>query len=465
MNFIKKILNIFKGEPEAFSMGALVSPVDPRNIPASSFIPEATMPESFDLEDVGEVTNQGNKPKCTGASTRLSFNRIYKKNGIDFDMSDDDAYESAKKIDGIPDMDGTYPTVMAKVLTKVGVCSSRTYHNGSTSEKEAERAIYRLKGYAFVSSDFRAICNAIFAGNIVHASLETDSSWWYGNLSKVIKALGRHYISFTGFTFSEEILRGQNSWGISWIGYIAGIFNPKIKAGCFEIKWEDIKDSAIDLIIFADVPDELLKKTEKLEYRFTETMKFGSSGFEVIKLQERLISELYLTGKADGKFGRNTQTAVTLFQKTHNVYQDGICGAMTRAILNKRAIDVIPVFAKAIQAHEGYFKGSRSFRNNSPANFKTGGTLTPYMTKLGGVSLDAQHFVVFPTYEVGFNALCVFLRDACLGKLSSYQPTMTLYEFFQKYAPSSDNNDPKNYAVQVAKKVGCSIDTKLSEML
>jgi hypothetical protein len=31
---------------------------------------------------------------------------------------------------------------------------------------------------------------------------------------------------------------------------------------------------------------------------------------------------------------------------------------------------------------------------------------------------------------------------------------MSLYDFFSKYAPSSDNNNPKAYAESVAKQLG-----------
>lgn len=54
-----------------------------------------------------------------------------------------------------------------------------------------------------------------------------------------------------------------------------------------------------------------------------KTIKFGDSGFEVIKLQE--ILEI----KADGEFGMNTHEAVIAFQKEHNLVADGIVGPVT----------------------------------------------------------------------------------------------------------------------------------------
>ena len=58
-------------------------------------------------------------------------------------------------------------------------------------------------------------------------------------------------------------------------------------------------------------------------------LKYGSEGSEVANLQERLITLGYLTGSADGKFGKNTKTAVKNFQKKNDLDADGIAGQMT----------------------------------------------------------------------------------------------------------------------------------------
>ncbi|MFP5263752.1 MAG: hypothetical protein ACLGJB_17870 [Blastocatellia bacterium] len=117
-------------------------------------------------------------------------------------------------------------------------------------------------------------------------------------------------------------------------------------------------------------------------------------------------------------------------------------------------------FAKAIQTHEGYFKGSRSYRNNNPANFR----YTPYTKTLGATGKDAIGFCIFPSYPVGFNALRVFLKDACSDRLKSYKGTMNLYQFFEVYAPSFEN-DSKAYAEFVANYLGIPADTQIKTFL
>ena len=59
----------------------------------------------------------------------------------------------------------------------------------------------------------------------------------------------------------------------------------------------------------------------------------GASGEEVRRLQTRLKDLGFYTGDIDGAFGKGTKSAVTLFQKQHDLEADGIAGAMTLKML------------------------------------------------------------------------------------------------------------------------------------
>ena len=113
-------------------------------------------------------------------------------------------------------------------------------------------------------------------------------------------------------------------------------------------------------------------------------------------------------------------------------------------VLKKKAIKK---WALAIKEFEGWYIGSRSHRNNNPGNLK--------FSKFQ-IGEDEGGFSIFKTYEDGFKALIFQLELAISGKSRYYKPTMTLLEFFEIYAPSSDNNEPKRYAEFVAHRLGCS---------
>ncbi len=59
------------------------------------------------------------------------------------------------------------------------------------------------------------------------------------------------------------------------------------------------------------------------------TLRQGDSGSEVIALQARLIALGFLTGKADGKYGMATASAVVAFQRANGLVRDGVAGPTT----------------------------------------------------------------------------------------------------------------------------------------
>ena len=87
--------------------------------------------------------------------------------------------------------------------------------------------------------------------------------------------------------------------------------------------------------------DELIALMELLESEIEsrnlsaplQTLQNGSSGDDVLKLQQRLISLGYLSGSADGAFGNKTAEAVKLFQLEVGLNATGIADPDTQAIL------------------------------------------------------------------------------------------------------------------------------------
>lgn len=118
----------------------------------------------------------------------------------------------------------------------------------------------------------------------------------------------------------------------------------------------------------------------------------------------------------------------------------------------------IIAWAGAVKEHEGWYPGSRSYRNNNPANAK-------FVGQKNTVGRDDKGFAIFKSYQDGLNYLCTILYNAAAGKSKVYRPNMTLLEWAQTYAPASDNNDSDRYAQVVAAKIGVSVNTKLKDLL
>lgn len=136
----------------------------------------------------------------------------------------------------------------------------------------------------------------------------------------------------------------------------------------------------------------------------------------------------------------------------------------------KPAVTLLVPFCQAIQSREGYYApgqhklyptGTPAWRNKNPGNIKYG----PFAKANGAAGQDTSGFAIFPTYDVGFAALMTLVRNAASGKSTLYEPTMTFLEFFQTYAPAADNNDPKSYAQEVARKLGVDINYQIKNLL
>lgn len=78
-----------------------------------------------------------------------------------------------------------------------------------------------------------------------------------------------------------------------------------------------------------------LKSSSSSASTGTNTLRFGSKGEEVRKIQNYLNSIGYSVGTADGVFGNNTKNAVIVFQKDSSLTPDGVVGVKTREALNK----------------------------------------------------------------------------------------------------------------------------------
>lgn len=117
----------------------------------------------------------------------------------------------------------------------------------------------------------------------------------------------------------------------------------------------------------------------------------------------------------------------------------------SRALLDKMCL--------AIADFEGG-PGDLNYRNRNPGNLR----------KWPGRPIR-NGFAVFDTWEQGMSALRQLITLAAMGKSQSYHPNMTLLQFFEKYAPSSDGNHPFTYASFVAKRMGVPISFQIKSLL
>lgn len=71
------------------------------------------------------------------------------------------------------------------------------------------------------------------------------------------------------------------------------------------------------------------------------TLRLGSTGSDVVQLQQALNQRGYSVGTPDGKFGPKTETAVRSFQKDNKLKVDGIAGNGTQTALYNQAQPIV----------------------------------------------------------------------------------------------------------------------------
>lgn len=123
-------------------------------------------------------------------------------------------------------------------------------------------------------------------------------------------------------------------------------------------------------------------------------------------------------------------------------------------------------FCKAIEWYEGYYppganpeypNGTLAWRNRNPGNLR-------YAKQARAIGKDKNGFAVFKTYQDGFGTLVEMVNRAIKGKSTVYSPQMTFQQYFAKYAPPEDNNDPDLYARSVAKRLGVPVTTRINQL-
>lgn len=315
-NFLK---NLFKPLP-IFPLGVFDTASDTRTINTVAVQPPVTLPEDYNIDMVPVITQT--KPDCVACAVHEIKELFLKEKGQYVDLSEEDLYDQCKAQDGVPDQPGTYPLVGAKVAVSSGMASLTVYQSGDKNAIEADRAKYKLGGFMSVAPDFDHVCQAIFQNKAATAAFQVDGNWFSGLIAKVVQSIGKHEVVLHGFIYSKQIVRGQNSWGVGWMGKVAGLIDPKLQAGHFDVYWPDVVDSVSDIFAYTDsMPAPVIDHVKSLNYYFTKSMKLGDKNYDVLQLQKRLSQEGFWPATQDftSFYGMVTASQVLAYQMAKKV--------------------------------------------------------------------------------------------------------------------------------------------------
>lgn len=336
-------------------MGAIPNTFDNRDVAASAVMAKVSRPKKY-ITDVSifEVEDQKAHGSCVGQGEGKKIEHFeFLETGKVVRVSKRFIYSEAKKIDGIPDMQGTYPRVAAKILTDKGVPVAALVPDDNdlpyeeyvvpfvSKEAYREATLRRVKGYAFVNfSDQEELLQAIYQQQILPASIVV------GDTSRLpIKptpSRGSHRIVLIGYEEEKQGVKIYflNSWGANW---------GKKGVGWFWL--HEYQGFLFDVMAYVDMPNEILEEAKKKPFVFTRTLKRGMEGEDILKLQQRLnedpdtrVAETGLgsPGKETTYFGDKTEDAVKRYQVKKGIVSSGSpettgygqVGPTTRRFLN-----------------------------------------------------------------------------------------------------------------------------------
>lgn len=473
-----------------YPTNTLLDPYDPRDlimtlgeIPAKNKYPD-TLELDFSMIPVLDQKQQG---ACVGfarASVLAYLFNSVAKLPLEL-LSESFLYALAKKYDGIPDVDGTYPAILASLNISIGAVPARLFERDASLSKDAYKQLnltdalkesakdFKINGYSKIEALENNLVSLLNDHLPLEITLPCDGRWKIKN-SIITNGFitGYHRVVVIGYkrTETDTYFKIRNSWSSDWGDKGEAWFSWNEFAGSIHDIYDFIPYSLEVLKIIKDIPSNV-----SYNFPFT-TMKKGSKGESIKQLQNILKLErcLSLTEKVDGVFGPKTEEAVKEFQMKYSLTADGIAGKNTITLLNKAyggqqgGSSRLDLWALAIQEKEGFFSagttsfpnGSRSWRNNNPGNIKAFGKY-----KTMSMDVDAGGFCIFASYEKGLEALKILLTDASTGVSKVYKPTMTLLDFYNVYSPSSDGNSPATYALYVAKRIGVAVTTQIKELI
>ena len=223
--------------PEGFKGDLVESPHDPRDYALSSVSPviqryPEVCPRPFDLT----ISNQGQMPSCVGHSVAGMKQYFELQEKISKDFDGNWLYQECKKIDGIPNIAGTYFRIGLEVARKIGV----------KPMGEDNPFPYRIETYARVDDNtFEGLKKAIFLYGVVLAGFRGSNQGWASETIRPPREVEAQWGHATFLThYGKDYLGGQNSWGEN--AHNKGLFKVPANYLPFEA-WVIVRDAVTDL--------------------------------------------------------------------------------------------------------------------------------------------------------------------------------------------------------------------------
>lgn len=462
-NFLQKLYALFfeeEAQKPVFPLGAFPNDPDNRDIPygAVAGIPQA-------VSQIINVPNflstarllQGDLGTCVEYAlefTRRVDDGIVHSRRVPYVITRNFLGWTEANGQGLPQRDAAKVAATVGTPRDTGLDDNTLSHSLYTSlaithDMRNEANLYRFGGFAFPSISIDGIKQALSNGKLVVVTIAID---WNkidsdGTVHPPKNLAGFHEVVIGQSDDIHGRFRFANWWGAEWGTNSDGFIN-----------YTELASVIFDAIVFVDISEDLKQRAKNSLYIFNSDLKQPMNSTAVAQLQTRMTAYGLYTGGIDRDFGPKTLQAVLSYQKLKGLQADGKVGPMTRLELNTDDGNIVTQLKSKLDLWCQYatlMEGAKPSRNN-PGNLRYVGQ--KFAKNDGG-------FCKFDTYQHGYDALKNLFIDACSGLSRIYNPNGTLYDFYQKYAPESDGNNPTHYAEFVAHGIGVDPSVQIKTLL
>lgn len=210
--------------------GCIKDKFDPRDYLMRAYLPVVKLPKRIDYaQKMSPVRDQGDEGVCVGFAVASGMKEYQER--LDYqkwvELSPRFVYSESKKIDGMPNEEGTTIRAAMKVLKGIGVCQERFWPYSAHQTDKPKKG---------VNPDAKRFCVLTYARILnldeLRMSLATKGPCVIGVevFSGMMKTktgvvpmpkkdeetLGGHAICCVGYEDGKKLAKFKNSWSVQW---------------------------------------------------------------------------------------------------------------------------------------------------------------------------------------------------------------------------------------------------------
>lgn len=213
-----------------FKLGCLKDKVDNRDHLMRAYLPIKIIPKKLDLTNkMSPVRDQGNEGTCVGFASTVGMKEYQELADYEklISLSPRFLYSECKKIDGMPEAEGTTIRAAMKALKNIGVCRESFWpYIPNQSDKPQKGSIsdakkFRVLRYARIIdlNELRitlATKGACVIGVQVFEAMMKTKTGIIPMPKRNETSIGGHAICPVGYDDNKKLIKFKNSWSNTW---------------------------------------------------------------------------------------------------------------------------------------------------------------------------------------------------------------------------------------------------------